>query len=161
MGSQNDFSAILEPPQLTPPPLQVPLRPSQHLITPLSTLGTGDKLRNVWHRGSSWTIPKVQVIPGGIGWLHLMWVPSVRPENEQPVKEWLDVGYHWPTLGEDLQQAAMHLGAGQMSLLVKPVACLTPHPCAHQGAQRQHTSLPPNTQALKMNDSPESTLPWR
>lgn len=51
-----------------------------------------------------------------------MWVPSVRPENEQPVKEWLDVGYHWPTLREDLQQASMHLGAGQIRLLVKPVA---------------------------------------
>lgn len=89
-------------------------------------------------------IPKVQVIPGGIGWLHLMWVPSVRPKNEQPVKEWLDVGYHWPTLREDLQQATMHLGAGQMRLLVKPVACLILHPCAHQGAQRQHIhhSLP-------------------
>lgn len=59
---------------------------------------------------------QVQVIPGGIGRLHLMWVPSVRPENEQPVKEWLDVGYHWPTLREDLQQAAMHLRAGQMRL---------------------------------------------
>lgn len=105
-------------------------------------------------------IPKVQVIPGGIGWLHLMWVPSVRPENEQPVKEWLDVGYHWPTLREDLQQAAMHLGAGQMRLLVKPVASVLY--CTHVPTRgRQHTSFPPTTQALKMNDSPESTLPWR
>lgn len=88
---------------------------------------------------------KVQVIPGGIGWLHLMWVPSVRPENEQPVKEWLDVGYHWPTLREDLQQAAMHLGAGQMRLLVKPVAtalCCT-HAATRGRSASTHHSLPP------------------
>jgi hypothetical protein len=42
-----------------------------------------------------------------------MGVPSVRPENEQPVKEWLNVGYNRPTLRKDLQQATMHLGAGQ------------------------------------------------
>lgn len=42
-----------------------------------------------------------------------MRVPPVRPENEQPVKEWLNVGYHRPALREDLQQAAMHLNAGQ------------------------------------------------
>lgn len=90
-------------------------------------------------------IPKVQVIPGGIGWLHLMWIPSVRPENEQPVKEWLDVGYHWPTLREDLQQAAMHLGAGQMRLLVKPLSYTAPV-CPPGGAAPAHStrhSLPP------------------
>lgn len=38
-----------------------------------------------------------------------MGVLLIRPENEQPIKEWLYVGYHRPVLREDLQQASMHL----------------------------------------------------
>ena len=59
------------------------------------------------------TFPEAWTVPGGIGWFHLMGVPPIRPENEQPVKEWLNVGYHGTALREYLQQAAMHLKAGQ------------------------------------------------
>lgn len=42
-----------------------------------------------------------------------MGIPPIRPENEQPIKQWFDVGNHGPALREDLQQAAVHLRAGQ------------------------------------------------
>ncbi len=41
--------------------------------------------------------------PSGKSWFHLMWVPAIWPENEQTVKQRLDVGYNITILGEDLQ----------------------------------------------------------
>lgn len=38
-----------------------------------------------------------------------MWVPAVRPEDEQPVKQRLNVGDHIFALGENLQQASLCL----------------------------------------------------
>lgn len=32
-------------------------------------------------------------LPGGVGGLHLVWVPAVGPEEEQPVEQRLDVGH--------------------------------------------------------------------
>lgn len=60
-----------------------------------------------------------------------MGVPSIRPENEQPVKERLDVGYHRPALRKDLQQATMHLEEERMRLAG---LCLALNPGAHKGA---------------------------
>ncbi len=47
--------------------------------------------------------------PSGKSWFHLMRVPAIWPENEQTVKQRLDVGYIITTLGEDLQQTSMNL----------------------------------------------------
>lgn len=87
-----------------------------------------------------------------------MGVPPIRPENEQPVKEWLDVGYHRPALWEYLQQAAMHLRAFENEAggpLVLPRAALSPYTAGLQEPTRGQSSctrhsLPPTTQALKM-----------
>lgn len=108
-------------------------------------------------RGIPEHIPKVWVIPGGIGWFHLMGVPPVRPENEQPVKEWLNVGYHRPALREDLQQAAMHLRADQR--LREETGTYCPRSPPEQSSCTQH-SLPPFS-LLKMNANLESASPWR
>lgn len=91
-----------------------------------------------------------------------MRVPSVRPENEQSVKEWLNVGYHRPALREDLQQATMHLGTGQKMRLAAQPGATTLH-CTQVPirACSTDTSLPPTTQALKRNDGPEHVSPWR
>lgn len=42
-----------------------------------------------------------------------MGVSPVGPEDEQPVKERLDVGHNGPALGEYLQEATMHLRTGR------------------------------------------------
>lgn len=114
------------------------------------------------------TFPETWVIPGGIRWFHLMGVPPVRPENEQPVKEWLDVGYHRAALRKDLQQATVHLRAGQRvgvggggcCSCLEPPRC-TVHPQKPTRGRSSGTQLPPTPEGLKINSSPWSASPWR
>lgn len=47
--------------------------------------------------------------PSGVGWFDFMWVSAVGPENEQPVKQRLDVGDHIFAFRVDLQQASLFL----------------------------------------------------
>lgn len=49
-GSQNEFSAVLELPPVTPPPLRVPLRPSQYLIAPVNS-GDWGQSKKRWVQG--------------------------------------------------------------------------------------------------------------
>ena len=48
-------------------------------------------------------------VPGGEGGLDLVGVPAVRPEDEQPVEQRLDVGDNVVTLRVDLEQAPLLL----------------------------------------------------
>lgn len=48
-------------------------------------------------------------LPGGVGGLHLMWVPAVGPEEEQPVEQWLDVSHVGLPFRKDPENAAMLL----------------------------------------------------
>lgn len=80
-----------------------------------------------------------------------MRVPPIRPENEQPIKEWFDVGNHRPALREDLQQAAMHLRAGQRMRQEAGWSSLELLPCPLEPMlwmPQLLISLPPTTQAL-------------
>lgn len=52
-------------------------------------------------------------LPGGIGWLHLMRVAPVRPEDQEAVKDGLNVGHDRPPLWVDLEDAAMDLVKSQ------------------------------------------------
>lgn len=47
--------------------------------------------------------------PSGVSWLHFVWVPAVRPEDEQPVEQGFDVGYHVSAFRVDLQQPSLFL----------------------------------------------------
>lgn len=67
-----------------------------------------------------------------------MGVPPIRPENEQPVEEGLNVGYHGPALREYLQQAAMHLRAGQRMRQEAGQHCLEPRLPLHSQPTRAH-----------------------
>ena len=47
--------------------------------------------------------------PSGVGRLDFVWVPAVRPEDEQPVKQRFDVGDHIFAFRVDLQQPSLFL----------------------------------------------------
>lgn len=47
--------------------------------------------------------------PSGEGRLDFVRVPAVRPEDEQPVEQRLDVGHHVFALGVDLQEPPLFL----------------------------------------------------
>lgn len=61
--------------------------------------------------GYSWLLVDwlVKWLPGGVGGLHLVWVPAVGPEEEQPVEQWGDVGHVGLPLRKDPEDAAVLL----------------------------------------------------
>lgn len=48
-------------------------------------------------------------LPSSVGRLDFMWVPAVGPEDEEPVKQRFDVGYHIFAFRVDLQQPSLFL----------------------------------------------------
>lgn len=59
----------------------------------------------------------VDWLPGGVGGLHLVWVPAVGPEEEQPVEQRLDVGHVGFPLGKDPEDAAVLLNNNKDQLM--------------------------------------------
>lgn len=55
------------------------------------------------------TVPPGGRLPAAVGRLHLVGVPAVGPEEEQPVEQRLDVGHVGLPLGEDGEDAALRL----------------------------------------------------
>lgn len=51
-------------------------------------------------------------LPAAVGRLHLVGVPAVGPEEQQPVEQRLDVGHVGLPLGEDGEDAALRLVGG-------------------------------------------------
>lgn len=64
-----------------------------------------------FHRRRHWLLVDwlVKWLPGGVGRLHLMWVPAVGPEEEQPVEQGGDVGHVGLPLRKDPEDAAVRL----------------------------------------------------
>lgn len=47
--------------------------------------------------------------PSGVRRLHFVWVSAVGPKDEQPIKQWFDIGHHVSAFRVDLQQPSLLL----------------------------------------------------